>query len=218
MEGKGKQRLVLGRSVKKELTGDVGSSDDDGEYQHVGYYLEHDSEASKKTKLVISASASCRGGRKAPSGGGGGGGMRCCQAENCTTDLVDAKPYHRRHKVCEYHSKAQVVLVAGMRQRFCQQCSRFHELSEFDDMKRSCRRRLAGHNERRRKNAAEPHHHHHASAAAAEEGSSRRGVVVEGQLQDIMCGQVGDHSSSSRARIKIATIQENPTYKHFQIR
>ncbi|CAL1356911.1 unnamed protein product [Linum trigynum] len=85
-------------------------------------------------------------------------------------------------------------------------------------MKRSCRRRLAGHNERRRKNAAEPHHHHHASAAAAEEGSSRRGVVVEGQLQDIMCGQVGDHSSSSRARIKIATIQENPTYKHFQIR
>ena len=29
---------------------------------------------------------------------------------------------------------------------------RFHELSEFDDSKRSCRRRLAGHNERRRKN------------------------------------------------------------------
>ena len=28
---------------------------------------------------------------------------------------------------------------------------RFHLLSEFDDGKRSCRRRLAGHNERRRK-------------------------------------------------------------------
>ncbi|KAI9076968.1 hypothetical protein K1719_041044 [Acacia pycnantha] len=27
----------------------------------------------------------------------------------------------------------------------------FHELSEFDNSKRSCRRRLAGHNERRRK-------------------------------------------------------------------
>ena len=57
--------------------------------------------------------------------------------------------------MCEAHSKAAVVLVAGLRQRFCQQCSRFHELSEFDDTKRSCRRRLAGHNERRRKSSAE---------------------------------------------------------------
>lgn len=29
--------------------------------------------------------------------------------------------------------------------------SRFHLLAEFDDGKRSCRKRLAGHNERRRK-------------------------------------------------------------------
>ncbi|KAA8549029.1 hypothetical protein F0562_000713 [Nyssa sinensis] len=36
-------------------------------------------------------------------------------------------------------------------QRFCQQCSRFHALKEFDEGKRSCRRRLAGHNKRRRK-------------------------------------------------------------------
>lgn len=34
---------------------------------------------------------------------------------------------------------------------------RFHELSEFDDTKRSCRRRLAGHNERRRKSSADYH-------------------------------------------------------------
>ncbi|PNX71855.1 squamosa promoter-binding protein 1-like [Trifolium pratense] len=39
----------------------------------------------------------------------------------------------------------------GLRQRFCQQCSRFHELIEFDEAKRSCRKRLARHNERRRK-------------------------------------------------------------------
>lgn len=50
---------------------------------------------------------------------------RCCQAEKCAADLSDAKQYHRRHKVCEHHAKAQVVLVAGVRQRFCQQCSRF---------------------------------------------------------------------------------------------
>ncbi|CAL9095894.1 unnamed protein product [Musa textilis] len=36
-------------------------------------------------------------------------------------------------------------------QRFCQQCSRFHLLVEFDEVKRSCRRRLEGHNRRRRK-------------------------------------------------------------------
>ena len=32
---------------------------------------------------------------------------------------------------------------------------RFHPLSEFDEGKRSCRRRLAGHNKRRRKTQAE---------------------------------------------------------------
>lgn len=34
--------------------------------------------------------------------------------------------------------------------------SRFHVVSEFDDSKRSCRRRLAGHNERRRKSSHDP--------------------------------------------------------------
>ncbi|KAL3643449.1 single stranded nucleic acid binding protein [Castilleja foliolosa] len=81
----------------------------------------------------------------------GGSAQRKCQVEDCTTDLSDAKPYHRRHKVCEFHAKAAAVLLTGLSQRFCQQCSRFHGLSEFDEAKRSCRRRLAGHNERRRK-------------------------------------------------------------------
>ncbi|KAK9938048.1 hypothetical protein M0R45_014808 [Rubus argutus] len=58
-----------------------------------------------------------------------------CQAERCGADLGDAKIYHRRHKVCEFHSKAAVVMVSGTRQRFCQQCSRFHELAEFDEAK-----------------------------------------------------------------------------------
>ncbi|KAG5120286.1 hypothetical protein JHK82_034706 [Glycine max] len=95
--------------------------------------------------------------------GGGGSGRRgssgvsppSCQAEMCGADLTVAKRYHRRHKVCELHSKAPSVMVAGLRQRFCQQCSRFQELAEFDEAKRSCRRRLARHNERRRKSNAE---------------------------------------------------------------
>ncbi|ONK70560.1 uncharacterized protein A4U43_C05F34970 [Asparagus officinalis] len=74
-----------------------------------------------------------------------------CQAEGCKADLSGAKHYHRRHKVCEFHSKATVVIAGGTQQRFCQQCSRFHVLAEFDESKRSCRKRLADHNRRRRK-------------------------------------------------------------------
>ncbi|XP_055823446.1 squamosa promoter-binding-like protein 3 [Solanum dulcamara] len=75
----------------------------------------------------------------------------CCQVEKCGVNLDGAKNYHKRHKVCQVHAKAPIVLLAGLRQRFCQQCSRFHELSEFDGTKKSCRQRLAGHNKRRRK-------------------------------------------------------------------
>eukprot|EP00252_Welwitschia_mirabilis_P004423 TRINITY_DN1477_c0_g1_i10.p1 TRINITY_DN1477_c0_g1~~TRINITY_DN1477_c0_g1_i10.p1 ORF type:complete len:288 (+),score=33.43 TRINITY_DN1477_c0_g1_i10:1201-2064(+) len=74
-----------------------------------------------------------------------------CQVEGCDKELSSAKDYHKRHKVCEAHSKTPQVRVNGIDQRFCQQCSRFHELKEFDEGKRSCRRRLKGHNERRRK-------------------------------------------------------------------
>ncbi|CAK7345840.1 unnamed protein product [Dovyalis caffra] len=74
-----------------------------------------------------------------------------CQVEGCNLDLKSAKDYHRRHRICEKHSKSPKVIVAGMERRFCQQCSRFHELSEFDDKKRSCRKRLSDHNARRRR-------------------------------------------------------------------
>ncbi|XP_057485586.1 squamosa promoter-binding-like protein 6 isoform X2 [Actinidia eriantha] len=74
-----------------------------------------------------------------------------CQVHGCNKDLSSSKDYHKRHKVCDVHSKTARVIVNGIEQRFCQQCSRFHLLAEFDDGKRSCRKRLAGHNERRRK-------------------------------------------------------------------
>ncbi|XP_073283667.1 squamosa promoter-binding-like protein 9 [Primulina huaijiensis] len=80
-----------------------------------------------------------------------GGAPPRCQVEGCNVDLSDVKAYYSRHKVCGVHSKSLNVIVAGLEQRFCQQCSRFHQLPEFDQEKRSCRRRLAGHNERRRK-------------------------------------------------------------------
>ncbi|KAF2310822.1 hypothetical protein GH714_017456 [Hevea brasiliensis] len=71
-----------------------------------------------------------------------------CQVDNCKEDLTSAKDYHRRHKVCEVHSKSTKALVG-------KQMQRFHPLSEFDEGKRSCRRRLAGHNRRRRKTQPE---------------------------------------------------------------
>lgn len=74
-----------------------------------------------------------------------------CQVEGCKVDLSSAKEYHRKHRVCEPHSKAPKVVVAGLERRFCQQCSRFHGLAEFDQKKKSCRRRLNDHNARRRK-------------------------------------------------------------------
>ncbi|KAJ7957547.1 Squamosa promoter-binding-like protein [Quillaja saponaria] len=74
-----------------------------------------------------------------------------CQVEGCNLDLSSAKDYHRKHRVCESHSKSPKVVVDGLERRFCQQCSRFHGLSEFDEKKRSCRRRLSDHNARRRK-------------------------------------------------------------------
>ncbi|KAK6937210.1 SBP domain [Dillenia turbinata] len=90
-------------------------------------------------------------GSKKSKSSGGALTRSVCQVEDCGADLSKAKDYHRRHKVCEMHSKASKALVGNVLQRFCQQCSRFHILQEFDDGKRSCRRRLAGHNRRRRK-------------------------------------------------------------------
>ncbi|KAL0324785.1 UNVERIFIED_CONTAM: Squamosa promoter-binding-like protein 15 [Sesamum radiatum] len=93
--------------------------------------------------------------KRVRSGSPGGANYPVCQVDNCNEDLSTAKDYHRRHKVCEVHSKAGKALVGKQMQRFCQQCSRFHPLSEFDEGKRSCRRRLAGHNRRRRKTQPE---------------------------------------------------------------
>ncbi|KAL6629938.1 hypothetical protein ACP70R_029703 [Stipagrostis hirtigluma subsp. patula] len=91
-----------------------------------------------------------REGKRAKGEEGGGAEVRC-QVEGCGVELGSAKEYHRKHRVCEAHTKCPRVVVAGQERRFCQQCSRFHALSEFDQKKRSCRRRLSDHNARRRK-------------------------------------------------------------------
>lgn len=51
-----------------------------------------------------------------------------CQVYGCSKDLSGCKDYHKRHKVCEVHSKTSKVIVNGIEQRFCQQCSRLVNL------------------------------------------------------------------------------------------
>lgn len=53
-----------------------------------------------------------------------GGQPPRCQVEGCKVDVSDAKAYYSRHKVCCMHSKSPMVIVGGLEQRFCQQCSR----------------------------------------------------------------------------------------------
>ncbi|KAJ8647164.1 hypothetical protein MRB53_000187 [Persea americana] len=129
-----------------------------------------------------------------------------CQADNCEADLGVAKKYHQRHKVCENHSKAKVVLVGGIQQRYCQQCSRFHELSQFDDAKRSCRERLAHHNERRRKIPPDQQ----------TEDPSQIPVVL--QVKDRSPRQTRSLKTQRHSEVIKIAIPRNPTFKHFQIR
>lgn len=73
------------------------------------------------------------------------------QADGCTMDVSKMKEYNSRYKICETHLRAKVVTKDGKSQRFCQQCGKFHDVSEFDGDKRSCRARLDRHNARRRR-------------------------------------------------------------------
>ncbi|KAK9277244.1 hypothetical protein L1049_006783 [Liquidambar formosana] len=106
---------------------------------------------SKDPRLFVMESSSSSGSSKRARVPGSGTQVVSCLVDGCTSDLSKCRDYHRRHKVCELHSKTPKVTIGGQEQRFCQQCSRFHSLVEFDEGKRSCRKRLDGHNRRRRK-------------------------------------------------------------------
>ncbi|KAG0458218.1 hypothetical protein HPP92_023375 [Vanilla planifolia] len=113
--------------------------------------LEEQRKASGILMAPVPPQPAAAGSLKRPRTAAAGNQNISCLVDGCKSDLSNCREYHRRHKVCEAHSKTPVVLVAGQEQRFCQQCSRFHLLVEFDEVKRSCRKRLDGHNRRRRK-------------------------------------------------------------------
>uniref|UniRef100_A0A7N0T2I5 SBP-type domain-containing protein n=1 Tax=Kalanchoe fedtschenkoi TaxID=63787 RepID=A0A7N0T2I5_KALFE len=74
-----------------------------------------------------------------------------CQVPGCEVDISELKGYHKRHRVCLKCANASTVALDGESKRYCQQCGKFHILSDFDDEKRSCRRKLERHNNRRRR-------------------------------------------------------------------
>ncbi|KAM0962828.1 squamosa promoter-binding-like protein 7 [Malus sylvestris] len=78
-------------------------------------------------------------------------GTARCQVPSCGVDIKELKGYHRRHRVCLACANASTVDIDGESKRYCQQCGKFHVLSDFDEGKRSCRRKLERHNNRRRR-------------------------------------------------------------------
>ncbi|KAL6999541.1 Squamosa promoter-binding-like protein [Sarracenia purpurea var. burkii] len=181
---------------------EVGEGEEEEEEEGYGgdhqYVVVSEKGGVKKKKVVFGGGGSGKRGSGGIGGGGGAVSPPRCQADKCAADLTDAKRYHRRHRVCELHAKASAVIVAGLRQRFCQQCSRFHELSEFDDTKRSCRKRLAGHNERRRKSSSESHG----------EGSSHQSLGI--RLDE-------NHRDGGGGRRTLMAFPGNPSYKQLHI-
>ncbi|XP_022842520.1 squamosa promoter-binding-like protein 7 isoform X1 [Olea europaea var. sylvestris] len=81
----------------------------------------------------------------------GGGAPARCQVPECEADISELKGYHKRHRICLRCANASSVILDGESKRYCQQCGKFHILSDFDEGKRSCRRKLERHNRRRRK-------------------------------------------------------------------
>ncbi|OAY55921.1 hypothetical protein MANES_03G189400v8 [Manihot esculenta] len=78
-------------------------------------------------------------------------GVARCQVPGCEADISELKGYHKRHRVCLRCANASSVVLDGESKRYCQQCGKFHLLSDFDEGKRSCRRKLERHNNRRRR-------------------------------------------------------------------
>ncbi|GLI65170.1 hypothetical protein VaNZ11_008626, partial [Volvox africanus] len=73
-----------------------------------------------------------------------------CKVLGCASDLASAPKTHQRFRLCNLHIKAPAILVDGVASRFCQQCSRFHPLTEFHGTNRTCRMMLVKNRARQR--------------------------------------------------------------------
>mmetsp|Transcript_29845 Transcript_29845/g.41267 ORF Transcript_29845/g.41267 Transcript_29845/m.41267 type:complete len:216 (+) Transcript_29845:201-848(+) len=68
---------------------------------------------------------------------------KICRVPGCDTpDVTNASKYCCRHRVCENHKKVLFVEYNGTFHRFCQNCTRFHEVNAFDNTRHNCRAAL----------------------------------------------------------------------------
>lgn len=108
--------------------------------------------------------------------------------------LFCSSPSHRPALVLATLQMDQMVGLDGELKRFCQQCGRFHPLTAFDENKRSCRERLARHNERRRRRGNEP------TAANSGGNNSSRGAPAADMDGMLSCGVAQDEGWSRAGR------------------
>lgn len=68
--------------------------------------------------------------------------LGACRVLGCETMLESSTNYGKRHRICDMHLKSLEVPWEGKIQRFCQKCTRFQELIQFDGSRHSCRKEL----------------------------------------------------------------------------
>ena len=66
--------------------------------------------------------------------------MTRCRVPGCGAEVHESTK--RKLRVCVAHRRVLVLRMPGYLGRFCQQCSRVHELGRFDGDRRGCRARL----------------------------------------------------------------------------
>ena len=63
-----------------------------------------------------------------------------CQVPGCGVKLFEK--LKRKVRICDTHRHALKIQMDGFEGRFCQQCSRVHNIERFDGSRRGCRSRL----------------------------------------------------------------------------
>lgn len=108
------------------VKGSSSGSSSGGEYcvdLKLGSHVANSMTVPSETKLKTSVSKTA--GKRGRGMNNNGDQRAWCMVDECSSDMSNCREYHRRHKVCELHSKTPVVTIGGLNQRFCQQCSRF---------------------------------------------------------------------------------------------
>ncbi|XP_020576508.1 squamosa promoter-binding-like protein 9 [Phalaenopsis equestris] len=139
------------------------------------------------------------GGRKRARAGVVNVGVRC-QVPGCEADIKELKGYHRRHRVCLRCANASSVMLDGEEKRYCQQCGKFHVLLDFDEGKRSCRRKLEKHNRRRRRKPADSNNvveKENLSQAELQENVFRDSDQIQGTPEAYACKAVDNGESNN---------------------